>query len=130
MALETTTIPHVPILRIGKGFQGLNCPIRGYEFTGDDLDDIERAYLETRGAVMIPVKIGHSDDQLMLDGMPAAGWVENVRRIADYLIADLTDVPARISALIQAKVYRNRSVELRARSSSRSSTGHLQRKQV
>jgi len=114
MALETAFIPNVAVLRMGKGFQGFGCPVAGCEFSVKDLDDIALAYEETRHSRLVPLKLGHGDDQKILEseGLPAAGWIENVRRVGTELIADFADVPRRIADLIRAKSYRSRSAEL------------------
>jgi hypothetical protein len=105
----TMTIPGVPILRSGKGFNGVNCPTEGCDFTLADLDAIEAAHWATREALFVPLKIGHKDR----DGAPAHGWVENVKRSGDRLLADLVGVTPELAEAIRAKRYRSRSVELR-----------------
>jgi hypothetical protein len=114
MVLEVTTIPGVAVLKVGRGFQGHGCPVKGCDFTVADLDDIALAYAETRYLRPVPIKIGHDDDQKVLEseGMAAAGWIENVRRVGVELYADFVDVPRRVAELIRSKSYRSRSAEL------------------
>jgi hypothetical protein len=110
----TRTLQNVAILRVGKGFQGKGCPKSGCEFTADDLDSIIAAYQATKGRLEVPAKLGHDDNQRLLqgDGYPAAGWVSSLRRTGDRLYADLVQVPVRVAELIQAGAYRAVSAEL------------------
>lgn len=114
MTLETETIVDVPLMRVGKGFMGQGCPKDGCEFTETDLDAIVMAYWATKDGLLPPVKLGHDDDQKLLqeDGYPSAGLVANLRRRTDKLYADLIDVPKRVAELIKAGAYRSVSVEL------------------
>lgn len=111
--LETRDIPNVEILKIGR-WHGTGCPPRGCEFTAEDLDEIATAYAATAEVLRPPVKLGHTDQQKLLqaDGLPAAGWLSNIRRDGEKLLADLRAVPKRIADLIDVGAYRNRSIEL------------------
>lgn len=111
--LLTVDIAGVEILSVGS-WHGQGCPADGCTFTTDDLDKIVTAHNATVGTLRPPVKLGHDDDQKLLqaDGYPAAGWVTNVRRTGEKLIADLVGVPKKIAELIDAGAYRTRSVEL------------------
>ncbi len=112
--LKTETLSGIDILRVGEGFQGNGCPAEGCKFTTEDLDSIVDAYWATKGARTPPVKLGHDENQALLqeDGYPAAGWVANLRRLGDKLYADLLDVPQRLAELMKAGAYRAVSVEL------------------
>lgn len=108
--MATMNMSGLEILSVGT-WEGINTPAGGLAFTEEDLDEIVSAYegnLESR----IPVKLGHGD-QALLDGLPAAGWVTNLRRQGNKLVADIRDIPARIGDLIAQGAWRNRSVELR-----------------
>lgn len=85
---------------------------RKREWTQKDLDDIANSYNETKNDIHAAIKLGHNDKQALLDGEPAAGWVENIRRIGNRLIGDFMGVPDKIAALIESGAYRARSVEL------------------
>ena len=108
MAIETIDIPAVAILRVGKGFQGGGCPKSGCSFTVADLDELVQGYEATKDDLFPPVKLGHRPPS----GSPAVGWLVNIRRVGDQLIADLRGVPPKIAALIKAGAYRARSLEL------------------
>ena len=64
-----------------------------------------------------PVKLGHGKAQQILAeaGLPAAGWLENVRLNGNAVVSDIKQVPKRIADIIEAGGWRNRSVELRRR---------------
>lgn len=77
-----------------------------------DLEDIVTAYNETKDDIHPPLKLGHSDSQKILDGEPAAGWIENLRRVGNKLVGDFKQVPDKLAKLIESGAYRARSVEL------------------
>ena len=62
----------------------------------------------------VPLKLGHSDSQKILDGeeLPAIGWVENLRRSGNKLLADFKKVPGKLADLIKAGGYRGKSSEI------------------
>lgn len=86
----------------------------GHIITGRHLDQIIQAYSETSQAIPPFLKLGHDDNQKLLqeDGLPAAGWVSNLRKVGKKLVADFTDVPKKIYELIKKKAYRKVSVEV------------------
>lgn len=64
-----------------------------------------------------PVKLGHMEDAdtaalLKKEGMPAFGWVRNLRVQGKKLLADLMEVPKRLGELIQKGAYRRVSAEI------------------
>jgi len=61
------------------------------------------------------VQLGHDPGQPILasDGMVAGGWVTNVRREGQKLMADFKKVPGKIAMLIRAGAYRTRSIGMR-----------------
>ena len=100
---------NVPIVETGE-FDALSGPISITRGRIDDMVEASRADPNFRA----PIKLGHDPDQPLLDtdGLPAAGWVENLRRIGDTLIADLLEVPDKIASLMENGTLRNRSVEI------------------
>ncbi len=82
------------------------------EYGEADLD----AMVDAHGKVGFrpPLKLGHSETQKLLKGeeLPAAGWVENLRRVGDKLMADFKAVPKTIADLIRAGGYRKKSAEV------------------
>jgi hypothetical protein len=99
------TIPDVELVRVGNWASAMSGRV---PITGDDLDDMVRAAQDSeidRG----PVKIGHVDPRF--DGEPALGWISNVRRVGDRIVADLSDVPAKLAAVVK-HAFPRRSVEI------------------
>jgi hypothetical protein len=58
-----------------------------------------------------PFKAGH-DKAVGVDGQPALGWIENLRREGSKLLADISDVPATVLGAIKAKAYDRVSAEV------------------
>jgi len=85
----------------------------GYTFTDNDLEAVVKNYNLTKNELKPPVKLGHNKEQdlLVKDGFPSAGWVENVRKSGNKLIADFIDVPDKIYKIIKNKGYRRVSSE-------------------
>jgi len=81
-------------------------------FDVEDLDDIASNFQSLLKIHKVPLKLGHNKDQPMTDGLPALGWVANVRRVGDKLLADFTDVPTVLAKAIGKKLYRKVSIEL------------------
>ena len=110
MALHTKDIKNVQIAFVGKTYNAQSGPIK---FTREDFDDMVDAAETLVGKVDFPVKLGHNDEQQLLqeDGLPAAGWIENVRRLGNVLVADLMKVPSKIADIMEAGGLRKRSLE-------------------
>jgi hypothetical protein len=62
----------------------------------------------TRAGFQVPLKQGHSD----LVGERAWGWVTNLRRRGDVLVADFTDIPAELYAVIEQHGFDHVSAEI------------------
>ena len=107
--LETRDFLSVPILETGD-FDAATGPVT---FSRGRIDDIVEA-ARANPSFAAPIKLGHNKDQDLLgtDGIVAAGWVQNLRRIGDTLIADLLSVPKKIADLIEVGGLKNRSVEV------------------
>lgn len=87
----------------------------GDTYTVKDLDDMVAAFDATKDKIRPYLKLGHDDGQKMApqeDGMPAMGWIENVRRVGKKLVADFKNVPKKIYDLIAAGGYRRVSAEI------------------
>lgn len=108
-AMGTETFTGVEIARTGT-FDAMSGRVT---FTKRDFDAAEAAYTELAEKHHAPIKLGHDEDQKLLqeDGYPNAGFVENIRRDGDRLIADLVDMPQAIADLVKAGRYRARSLE-------------------
>lgn len=112
--LKTVLVKDVELMAAGT-WQGHNCPEAGCKFTEDDIDEMVAAYQATIGEFDAPVKLGHDENQKLLqrDGYPAAGWVTNLRRVGNKLVGDLKDVPSVVAQLMASGGYRKRSSEIR-----------------
>lgn len=104
--METYNIQGVEIFSVGKW--------NGDEYTHDDLQGMVVAFEENKVAVRPFLKLGHDDDQKLLqnDGLPAAGWIDRVYLYGDKLIADFSSIPKKIFELITSKAYRKVSSEI------------------
>jgi hypothetical protein len=104
---ETFSLPGVHIFSAGKW--------NGRDHSEADLDAMVSAFSALRPKGVRPfIKLGHDDEQELLqkEGLPAAGWIENVRRVGKKLYADFVDVPKKIYQLILNKGYRKVSIEV------------------
>jgi len=86
---------------------------KGKTFGESDLDAMVDAYTELPH-MSRPVILGHDDAQPILagSGLPAAGWVENLRRVGGKLVGDLKGVPSKVAALVKLGAFRKRSSEI------------------
>lgn len=94
------TLESVEIFAIGEW--------NGIEFGPGDLDEIVRGFELEQQAGRLPVKLGHS----AADTEPARGWLSNVWREGDRLLARIEQVPAEIVDGIKSGAWRHVSVEL------------------
>lgn len=78
----------------------------GDKYTVKDLDDMVAAF----GSIGFkpPVKYGHEEKS----GAPAVGWVENLRRTGDMLVADLADLSEVAYQAIKDRRYDGKSAEI------------------
>lgn len=60
------------------------------------------------------LKLGHNKEQALLaaDGLPAAGWIGDVFRRGDKLLANFIDIPDKIFKILEGKVFRKVSAEI------------------
>jgi len=103
---KTYDISDVEIFAAGKW--------NGDEYSEADLDAMVESFNEIGGKIKPYLKLGHDKDQKLLqaDGMPAAGWVNGIRRVGDRLLASFTAVPEKIYQLINSKAYGRFSSEI------------------
>ena len=104
--METYKIQGVEIFSAGTW--------NGDEYSIDDLNGIIEAFNMHKDGVRPFLKLGHDDDQKLLqkDGFPAAGWVDRIYLVGEKLVADFVDIPKKIFELIQSKAYRKVSCEI------------------
>ena len=87
---------------------------KGDKYGTKDLDEIVKGFDETKDALKPYVKLGHNDGQNLAqkDGLPAVGWIENVRRQGKKLLVDIKNVPKKIYELIKTGAYKRVSSEI------------------
>lgn len=100
----------VEILSVG------DIPERGIAFTQTDLREIaaNTKQLLAESLHNPPGKIGHDDGQAFAreSGLPATGWVSDLRVKGDKLVADFKDVPGILMKAFKEKLYRKISSEV------------------
>jgi len=86
----------------------------GDKYTASDLDEMVKAFNDTKDHVRPFLKLGHDEEQKLLqaDGLPAAGWISNIYTKGEKLLADFVDIPKKVMELIKKKAYRNVSSEV------------------
>lgn len=87
----------------------------GDRYTTEDLDDIADNFNRLSSLIKPPLKLGHNgaqEKETLRDGQPALGWVENVRRMGEKLVADFVQVPAVVYAAISSGRYKRISPEI------------------
>jgi len=105
-----SVIPEVELFHTGKfAIRNKVGEIVGHqEFDENDLDDVERNYNELSDIIHPPMKTSHAEDN---NGMPVAGWVENVKRVGKKLFGDIRTSAKWFHDQITSGGYRKRSAE-------------------
>jgi hypothetical protein len=102
---QTFNISDVEIFSVGKW--------NGDEYTEKDLDDMIEAF--DKVGFKPPVKLGHNGDQekeLLKDGQPALGWIANIKRVGNKLLADLKEIPRALYDAFKRGNYKTVSSEI------------------
>ena len=91
----------------------------GMKFVQEDLRQIadNTNALMAKGTSKPPLKLGHAEQDGLLYpdeklGQPALGWMENLRVVADKLIADFRSVPDIVVEAVKQRRYRQLSIEM------------------
>ena len=81
-------------------------------YTEADLDHMVVAFNQV--GFQPPLKLGHDESQPLAkhDGMPAVGWVTNLRRVGNKLLADCDRIPKAVYDAITRKAYDRVSSEV------------------
>jgi hypothetical protein len=101
-----TVLNNVEIFRVGR-WRGN----KTVEATPALLDQIVGNFHQLNAKVSgygVPVKLGHSDAV----GAPAFGWMSDLQRVGDVLVADFSDVDPAIVDAIGKRRYNSVSIEL------------------
>jgi hypothetical protein len=99
---DRKTIRDVPIFKIGFH--------NNLKFGAKELEEMERNFKllkKENPDFQVPIKLGHH-----MEEKPAAGWMENIRRVGNVLVADFVDMPSSVHELIKNKTFKNRSIEV------------------
>lgn len=101
---ELFTIKGHPIFSVGIW--------NGDPYVEADLDRMVTAFGQV--GFEPPIKLGHDESQPLAksDGMPAIGWVTNLRRSGNLLYCDLKDLPRKVYDAIRRKNYKRVSAEV------------------
>jgi len=100
----TADLKNVEIFAIGTW--------HGKLYENKDLNEIVDNFNALKGKLKPPFKLGHSNALAIKDGMPAIGWIQNLKAEAGKLIADISDVPKKVYDLIKKKAYKEISSEI------------------
>lgn len=86
----------------------------GDTYSTRDLEEMVKAFNETSKTLRPPLKLGHSDNQTLLqqDGLPAAGWIGSLYVKGKKLLADFVDIPNKIYDLLEKGGYKKVSSEI------------------
>ncbi len=86
----------------------------GTRVTTKDLDDMVSAYEELKGGIRPYLKFGHANEQMLAQktGLPSIGWVTNLYRQNNKLLADFDYIPSKVFSLLQSRAYRKVSCEV------------------
>ncbi len=103
---ETFTIRNEKIFKSGIW--------HGDEYDDSDLDSIIDSFGKEISGFKVPIKLGHNNKQKLLieDGLPAAGWIENLKKVGEDILCDFVDIPKKIYTLIKNKAYQAKSSEI------------------
>lgn len=113
--LKESASEEVPQTRIIKDVEIFSEGVwNGNEITESDLDILVKSFEQTKETIRPYLKLGHNEEQPFLasDGLPAAGWIDNLRKVGTKLVCDFIDVPKKIAELIDLKAYRKVSSEI------------------
>lgn len=103
---QTYDIPGVDIFAAGEWNED--------QYSISDIDEIVKAFDETKEKLRPYLKIGHGEEQALLrsDELPAAGYISRLYREGRKLIADFVKIPERIYEVIKRGLYTKKSAEI------------------
>ena len=81
-------------------------------YTEADLDAMVASFGQV--GFVPPLKLGHDASQPLAksDGMPAIGWVYNLRRVGTKLLCDIRQMPKKVYDAVKRKNYDRVSAEV------------------
>jgi TolA-binding protein len=99
--MELKSIKNVEVFRAGEW--------KGRKYTAEDLDKMVETWREVSSTWFRPaVKLGHKQDS----DLPAVGYLDNVRRVGDKIVADIVDLAPEVYDAIAARRFSRVSVEI------------------
>ena len=103
---QTFTIEDWEIFSVGKW--------NGDKFTDKDLQDMVDSFKVLGHQIKPHLKLGHAEKQKLLqnDGFPAAGWITDLKKKGDKLLATVSGIPEKIFKLIKSGAYGRVSSEI------------------
>lgn len=105
MGSHLKEIKEVPIFKLGVHNEN--------KFKDQDLDEMIKNFNSLKKEnpdFQIPIKLGH--DAFSDSEKPAVGWMENLRRSGEFIVADFVDLSRDAFELIKNKTFKNRSIEI------------------
>ena len=103
--LETVDLDGVEIFSTGV-WQGKGSADGGDKITKDTLDGWVDTFNKVGSQVKPRLRLTHNkDDSASVTKMASLGWVKNLRRKGNSLVADIKSVPKKVSQLIDAKAF-------------------------
>ena len=90
---------------------------KGHVYSDVDIEEIVKGFSETKSELKPYLKLGHDYNKKdvsfsSVSGMPAVGWVENLRKVGKKIVADFKQVPKKVYELIKAQAYKRVSSEI------------------
>lgn len=102
---STFDVPDVEVMAVGTWNNDI--------YKQKDLDLLAKNFPLLQTTVKPPLVLGHGDQTLLqASGLPAAGWVSKLKRVGDKLLADFSNVPRAVAAILKNKGYKRVSVEI------------------
>lgn len=86
----------------------------GVKIEDKDLDAMVASNLALRETLSPPLKLGHDNGQKVAkeSGLPSCGWVSNLKKVGNQVLATFNNVPDQVAELIRKRAYRFVSPEV------------------
>jgi cation transport regulator len=85
---------------------------KGEKWTEDDLDNMVANYHALKDQIKPVLKMAHNNEMHKKDGKPAMGWMSELKRVGNKLVAAFSDVPELVRNAINKKLYKRVSSEI------------------
>jgi hypothetical protein len=86
----------------------------GDKYSEEDLDNMVENFKLFGSQVKVPLKLGHDDGQKFVqnDGLPAIGWVKDLKKNGSKLVAKIVGIPQKVKNLIDKNAFTRFSSEI------------------